>query len=105
MVSQSHTASTRSRGSICTRCQVLVPQVLSSSFLHAHCSLLLRQVVVDTADTGMRLVRELNKARSGRVTFMPLDTLRSPDVSPQPPALHAAAGAVLAASGASGKLC
>lgn len=41
------------------------------------------QVVVDTTDTGMRLVAELNKQRSGRVTFMPLDALRAPDVSAQ----------------------
>jgi len=39
------------------------------------------QVVVDTTDTGMRLVQELNRHRSGRVTFMPLDTIRAPDVS------------------------
>ncbi|KIZ01960.1 Structural maintenance of chromosomes protein 3, partial [Monoraphidium neglectum] len=39
------------------------------------------QVVVDTTDTGMRLVQELNRQRSGRVTFMPLDALRVQEVA------------------------
>jgi chromosome segregation ATPase len=40
------------------------------------------QVVVDTTDTGMRLVQDLNRQRSGRVTFMPLDALRVQEVRP-----------------------
>lgn len=42
------------------------------------------QVVVDTTDTGMRLVQELNKSNGGRVTFMPLDALRVPEVRARP---------------------
>ncbi|GBF98156.1 hypothetical protein Rsub_10568 [Raphidocelis subcapitata] len=39
------------------------------------------QVVVDSTDIGMRLVAELNRQRSGRVTFMPLDALRVQEVA------------------------
>ena len=39
-----------------------------------------QKVVVDSTDVGMRLVSELNRQRSGRVTFMPLDALRVQEV-------------------------
>jgi structural maintenance of chromosome 3 (chondroitin sulfate proteoglycan 6) len=38
------------------------------------------QVVVDTVDVGMQLVSALGQERRGRVTFMPLDRLRVPDL-------------------------
>eukprot|EP00879_Flechtneria_rotunda_P012761 GHRR01013325.1.p1 GENE.GHRR01013325.1~~GHRR01013325.1.p1 ORF type:complete len:1111 (+),score=537.85 GHRR01013325.1:324-3656(+) len=39
------------------------------------------QVVVDTDEVGMQLVKLLQKAGRGRVTFMPLNRLRVPDVA------------------------
>jgi len=38
------------------------------------------QVVVDSVDVGMQLVSALGQERRGRVTFMPLDRLRVPDL-------------------------
>lgn len=37
-------------------------------------------VVVDTDETATRIMKELNRERSGRVTFMPLNRLRPPRV-------------------------
>jgi structural maintenance of chromosome 3 (chondroitin sulfate proteoglycan 6) len=34
------------------------------------------QVVVDTVETASRLLEHLNREKSGRVTFMPLDKIR-----------------------------
>lgn len=41
---------------------------------------MLLQVVVDSDDVGLQLVRLLQKAGRGRVTFMPLNRLQVPDV-------------------------
>eukprot|EP00878_Enallax_costatus_P007647 GHUV01008006.1.p1 GENE.GHUV01008006.1~~GHUV01008006.1.p1 ORF type:complete len:1195 (+),score=501.93 GHUV01008006.1:213-3797(+) len=39
------------------------------------------QVVVDNEEVGLQLVRLLNKAGKGRVTFMPLNRLQVPDIA------------------------